>query len=135
MAALTKDRATPYRDGIEIEFPVAANGKIYSGSLVCANSTGYATPAADTAGLKFLGVAVEQVDNNGGAAGAKKVRIRRVGVFEFDALSISQAMVGNAMYVCDDHTIDDSSGPNNDIRVGILVKYVSDTKGWVDINK
>jgi hypothetical protein len=37
--------------------------------------------------------------------------------------------------VVDDHTIDDSSGPTNDIRVGILVKYVSDTKGWVDINK
>jgi hypothetical protein len=63
------------------------------------------------------------------------VRIRRAGVFEFDAASITQAMVGSAMYVVDDHTIDDYSGPTNDIRVGILVKYVSDTKGWVDINK
>jgi hypothetical protein len=135
MAALTKDRATPYRDGIEIEFPVAANSKIYSGSLVCANTSGYAAPSTDTAGLKFLGVAVEQMDNTGGANGAKKVRIRRAGVFEFDAASITQAMVGSAMYVVDDHTIDDYSGPTNDIRVGILVKYVSDTKGWVDINK
>ena len=133
MAALTKDRATPYRDGIEIDFPVAANIKIFAGSLVCANTSGYAVPAADTAGLKFLGVALEQVDNTGGANGAKKVRVRRTGTFEFDALSITQAMVGNSMYVMDDHTFDDSSGPNNDIRVGILVKYVSDTKGWIDI--
>jgi hypothetical protein len=133
MAALTKDRATPYRDGIEIEFPVAANSKIYAGSLVCANTSGYAVPAADTAGLKFLGVALEQVDNTGGANGAKKVRVRRSGAFEFDALSITQAMVGSSMYVMDDHTIDDASGPNADIRVGILVKYVSDTKGWIDI--
>jgi|UniRef100_A0A7C3Z1X2 predicted RecA/RadA family phage recombinase len=135
MAALTKDRATPYRDGIEIEVPVAANTKIYAGSLVCANTNGYAVPAADTVGLKFLGVALEQADNTTGANGAKKVRLRRSGVFEFDALSITQAMVGSAMYIVDDHTIDDASGPNNDIRVGILMKYVSDTKGWVDINR
>jgi hypothetical protein len=133
MAALTKDRATPYRDGIEIDFPVAANIKIYAGSLVCANTSGYAVPAADTAGLKFLGVALEQVDNTGGANGAKKVRVRRVGAFEFDAASITQAMVGSSMYVVDDHTIDDATGPSNDIRVGILVKYVADTKGWIDI--
>lgn len=134
MPALTKDRATPYRDGIELEFPVAANGRIYAGSLVCANSSGYAVPAADTAGYRFLGVALEQVDNTNGANGAKMVRVRRTGVFEFDALSITQAMVGTSMYVVDDHTIDDASGPVNDIRVGLLVKYVSDTKGWVDIN-
>jgi|UniRef100_A0A7C5AKY8 hypothetical protein len=134
MPALTKDRATPYRDGIELDFPVAANAKIYAGSMVCANSGGYAVPAADTAGYRFLGVALEQVDNTNGANGAKKVRLRRTGVFEFDALSITQAMVGTSMYVVDDHTIDDASGPVNDIRVGLLVKYVSDTKGWVDIN-
>lgn len=134
MPALTKDRATPYRDGIEIEFPMAANTKIYAGSMVCANASGYAVPAADTAGYRFLGVALEQVDNTNGANGAKKVRVRRAGVFEFDALSITQAMVGTSMYVVDDHTIDDASGPVNDIRVGLLVKYVSDTKGWVDIN-
>jgi hypothetical protein len=134
MAGLTKDRATPYRDGIEIEFPVAANIKIYAGSLVCANTNGYAAPASDTAGLKFLGVALEQMDNTGGANGAKKVRLRRTGTFEFDALSITQAMVGTAMYVVDDHTIDDAAGPLNDVRVGLLVKYVSDTKGWIDIS-
>ena len=133
MAALTKDRATPYRDGVEIEFPVAANIKIYAGSLVCANINGYAVPAADTIGLRFLGVALEQADNTGGANGAKTVRLRRSGAFEFDAASITQAMVGTAMYIVDDHTIDDASGPVNDIRVGVLVKYVADTKGWVDI--
>jgi hypothetical protein len=133
MAALTKDRATPYRDGIEIDIPVAANIKIYAGSLVCGNAAGYAIPAADTAGLKFLGVALEQVDNAGGANGAKKVRVRRQGTFEFDALSITQAMVGASMYVVDDHTFDDASGPANDVRLGILVKYVADTKGWIDI--
>jgi hypothetical protein len=133
MAALTKDRATPYRDGIELDFPVAANTKIYAGSLVCANSTGYALPASDTAGLKFIGVALEQADNTGGANGAITIRLRRSGAFQFDAASISQAMVGTAMYIVDDHTMDDASGATNDIRIGLLVKYVSDTQGWVDI--
>ncbi len=61
------------------------------------------------------------------------MRVRRAGVFEFDAVSISQDMVGAAMYAADDHTFDDAAGPTNDIKVGLLVKYVSATKGWIDI--
>jgi hypothetical protein len=130
MSALTRDRATPYREGIEIEYPVAANTKIYAGSLVCISAAGYAVPAADTSGYRFAGVALEQVDNSDGG---KNVRLRRAGVFEFDAVSITQDMVGAAMYAADDHTFDDAAGPTNDIKVGLLVKYVSATKGWIDI--
>jgi hypothetical protein len=133
MSALTRDRATPYREGIEVEYPVAANTKIYAGSLVCVSATGYAVPAADTSGYRFTGVAMEQVDNSDGSDGGKTVRLRRAGVFEFDAVSISQDMVGAAMYAADDHTFDDADGPTNDIKVGLLVKYVSATKGWIDI--
>lgn len=135
MAALTQDRATPYREGIEIEFPVAASAKIYAGSLVCANAAGFAVPGADTAGLKFLGVALEKVDNTGGANGAKKVRLRRTGVFEFNAASITAAMLGDPMYIKDDNTFDDAAGTTNDIKAGVLAKYVSDTKGWIDISR
>ncbi|OGR27567.1 MAG: hypothetical protein A2139_00420 [Desulfobacca sp. RBG_16_60_12] len=130
MSALTRDRATPYREGIEIEYPVAANTKIYAGSLVCISAAGYAVPAADTSGYRFAGVALEQVDNSDGG---KNVRVRRAGVFEFDAVSITQDMVGAAMYATDDHTFDDAAGLTNDIKVGLLVKYVSATKGWIDI--
>ncbi len=133
MSALTRDRATPYREGIEIEYSVAANTKIFAGSLVCVNATGYAVPAADTSGYRFAGVAMEQVDNSGGSDGAKVVRLRRAGVFEFDAVSIIQDMVGVDMYAADDHTFDDAAGPTNDIKVGQLVKYVSATRGWIDI--
>jgi len=71
--------------------------------------------------------------NTTGADGAKNVRVRRQGVFEFDAASITQAMVGDPMYVVDDHTFDDAAGSTNDVKVGILVKYGSATKGWIDI--
>jgi hypothetical protein len=133
MAALTQDRPTTYRDGIEVEYPVATDTRIFAGSLVCVNTEGYAVPAADTAGYVIVGVAQEQADNRGGANGAKQVRLRRSGVFKFDAASITQAMVGQPMYVVDDHTFDDAEGPTNDIRVGVLVKYSSATQGWIDI--
>jgi hypothetical protein len=133
MAALTQDRPTPYREGVEVEFPVAAGAKIYAGSLTCVNAQGFAAPAADGSGLTFMGVAMEQVDNSGGADGAKVVRLRRTGAFEFDAGSITQAMVGAAVYAVDDHTFDDTAGVTNHVRVGVLVKFESATRGWVDI--
>jgi len=134
MPALNADRNTPVDLGWSVTIPVAANTKIFAGSLVCANAGGFAVPAADTAGYKFMGVALEQMDNSSGANGAKVVRVRRAGSFLFDAASITQAMVGSPMYVVDDHTFDDASGPLNDIRIGLLVKYVSDTMGWVQID-
>ncbi len=133
MAGLTRDRATSYREGVEVDYPVAAGAKIYAGSLVCVNDDGFAVPAADTSGYVFVGVALEQMDNSAGANGAKSLRVRREGVFEFDAASITQAMVGDPMYVVDDHTFDDAAGPTNDIKVGLLVKFASATKGWIDI--
>lgn len=133
MSGLTCDRATSYREGIEVEYPAAASTKIFAGSLVCVNAGGYAAPAADTSGYRFAGVAMEQVDNSAGADGAKTVRLRRAGVFEFDATSITQAMVGDAMYAVDDHTFDDAAGPTQDVKVGMLVKYVSSSRGWIDI--
>ena len=99
MSALTRDRATPYREGIEVEYPVAANTKIYAGSLVCVTAAGYAAPAADTSGYRFAGVAMEQVDNTGGSDGAKVVNLRRAGVFEFDA-SVHFPGHGGHRHVC-----------------------------------
>ncbi len=133
MSALTRDRATPYREGIEVDYPVATKTKIYAGSLVCVNAAGYVVPAADTSGYQFAGVAMEQVDNSGGSDGSESVRLRRAGVFEFDSVSITQAMVGADMFATDDHTFDDTAGTTNHVKVGRLVKYVSATKGWIDI--
>jgi predicted RecA/RadA family phage recombinase len=133
MSALTQDRATAYREGIEVEFMVAAATKIYAGSMVCVNAAGFAVPAADTSGYRFVGVALEQVDNGAGADGAQVVRLRRSGVFEFNAANITQAVVGDAMYAVDDQTFASTAGATNHIKVGALVKYVAATKGWIDI--
>ena len=68
-----------------------------------------------------------------GADGAVMVRLRRTGVFEFDAAALTQAMVGDTMYAADDQTFADTTGVTNHIEVGTLAKYVSTTKGWIDI--
>lgn len=127
--ALSADRNTTYREGIELEYAVYQSTEIFAGSLVCVNSGGYAVPAADTAGYRFVGVALEHV-NNTGSSGAKTVRVRRTGAFEFDATSISQGDVGSDMYVVDDETFDESGVH---VKCGKLVEYVSATKGWIEI--
>ena len=132
MAACTTDRNTTYRQGVELEYPVKAATRIYAGSMVAVDSTGYAVPAANTTGYKLVGVSLEQVDNSAGANGAVLIRIRTTGVFVFGATSISQANVGADMYVVDDQTFDDVD-PGQGIKCGKLAKYVSATRGWIKI--
>jgi hypothetical protein len=132
MAACTTDRNTTYRQGVELEYPVKAGIRIYAGSMVAVDSTGYAVPAANTIGYKLVGVALEQVDNSAGANGAVLIRIRTTGVFDFGATSISQANVGADMYVVDDQTFDDVD-PGQGIKCGKLAKYGSATRGWIKI--
>lgn len=132
MAALTKDRATQYREGVEIEYPVAASTKIYAGSLVCKNASGYAVPGADTANFKFLGVAMEQVDNSAGANGDKTVRVRRKGVFRFGASGMAITDLDAAVYVSDDQTV--AKTGTNSVACGKIVEFVSATEVGIDID-
>ncbi len=133
--ALSADRNTTYREGVEIAVPVAASTKIYAGSLVMVDANGYAVPGADTANCKFIGVALQQVDNSSGGNGDKQVVVRRQGVFDFKGSSLTQAMVGSPMYLVDDETFAPASVTTNDIPCGRLVQYISGTRGLLDIGQ
>lgn len=129
MTALSADFNRQARGtGKEFSLPVATGTTIYKGGLVAMNASGYAVPAASTAGLVVLGVAIENVVN-AGADGALRVRVDCAREFLFPASSITQAMVGRAMYVVDDATIDETDSDN--IFAGILTEFVSTTSGWV----
>jgi hypothetical protein len=130
MAFCNYDRNTTFRQGIELEYPVKASTRIYAGAMVAVDGTGYAVPAGNATGHKFVGVALEQVDNTAGANGAVLIRVRTTGVYDFGAISISQANVGADMYVVDDQTFDDVD-PGQGIKCGKLAKYVSATRGWI----
>lgn len=133
MSALTADRNTPRRDGQELSLGLAASTKIYGGSIVCRNASGYAVPGSTATTLKALGVAEEQVDNAAGAAGAKSVRIRK-GTFRFanststDAITIAD--IGNDCYVVDDQTVAKTNGSSTRSVAG-KVADVDSNGVWV----
>lgn len=132
MAALTTDRITQKKVPGVKSYPMAAV-KVYAGSIVCKNAAGYAAPAADTASFKCLGIARETVDNTAGAAGDKQIDVEAPILARLPATSITQAMVGNIMYVVDDQTFDDATGTNS-IKAGILADFISTTEGWIWID-
>lgn len=132
MAALAQDRDTPSRDGELYSLGVAANAKIFAGSIVCLNSSGYAVPGSDTAGLKAWGRAEENVDNTGGANGAKTVLVRE-GVFKFAATGLTVADVGKPCFLSDDQTVSVAATANN-VFAGIIEAIDSATEPWVEID-
>jgi len=132
MAALTEDRKTEYQEGELLSLPVAASAAIYAGAMVCINTDGYACPAADTAGYRFVGVSTEAADNSSGADGDLNVEVRTKGVFKFATLSSAQAKVGQVMYVSNDQTFRHQSA--NRVTCGRLVQYDSATVGWIQID-
>lgn len=135
MTALTQDIETQYRDGVELDFPMVASDIIYGGSWVAVNAAGYALPGSDTAGLIFGGIATQRVDNSAGAAGAKSVVLKRKGTYKATmATAISQANVGDNVYLVDDNLLDVAANTTNDILCGKIRGYIDSTHAWVDID-
>ena len=131
--ALAADRNTPMKDGEMISVPVATTVKIFAGALVAANATGYATPGATATTLTYLGRAEEQVDNTGGADGAKTVLIRRKKAFKYKnagADLVTQAELGKTCYIVDDETVAKTNGTGTRSAAGTVVGV--DTDGvWI----
>lgn len=97
------------RDGRTLVLPVKANTKIYEGSLVVIDSTGYAVPGKKAEGLLAAGRAEEFVDNTGagGTNGAKTVKVRR-GAFKWSNDSVNPVTTQDILkncYVLDDETV------------------------------
>lgn len=131
MAALTEDRLTPQRSGVDFVDPVAAAAKIYAGALVVLDASGNAAPGSTATGLKPRGVALEQVDNSAGAAGAQTVH-SRAGVFRFATADITRANIGGTAYIVDDQTVAATDGTGTRSAAGTIVDV--DASGvWVKI--
>ena len=130
--ALTADRHTPYRDGNQIEPPVAAGVTIYAGAIMVANATGYAEPGTTATGLTYLGRAEEYVDNSAGSDGDERVRISRKRAFLYgNDGSITQAHLFKKCYIVDDETVAATDGTGTRSEAGIIVGIDSDGI-WVE---
>lgn len=129
MAALTADRKRVATDALGgVPYPVAASTTIYAGACVCVNSSGYAIAGSDTSGLRFVGIAVEQVDNSSGSNGDLDV-VCEFGQVErgLTAASMTQATVGAIAVISDDQTVTTGTAATNDVRCGTVVAYSSNT--------
>jgi|CXWL01.1.fsa_nt_gi hypothetical protein len=133
MAAASSERNTDRKDPGYKAYPVLASTRIYKGTLVAIDNAGYATPATNAASQRVVGVADAGANNSAGASGAINVVVRE-GVYKFAASSITQAMVGQMMYVVDDQTFDDAIGTAG-IKAGRLVEFVSTTEGWIHVKE
>lgn len=133
MAALTKDRNTPERDGRALHHPVKGGVQIFAGALVALDATGLAIPAAPGEDVKVVGVATAHTDNRLGADGDERLVVRR-GVFAFandaGAREITRADVGMPAAVLDDQTVQRSEGHGT--PAGIIVG-LDDDGVWVDV--
>lgn len=134
MSALTKNRSTPRRERSRNTDPVAANVHIFAGALVVLDAAGNAAPATTATGLVPRGRALEEVDNNPGAAGDLYVDTD-VGVFRFANLAadpIDRADIGEQAWIVDDQTVAATNGSSSRSAAGRIVD-VDDAGVWVEI--
>lgn len=133
--ALTKDRDTKRRDGVQFSHPLAAATVIYAGALVALNAAGNAVPGATATTLTAVGVAQEHADNSTGAIGDVRVEVRR-GVFQFAnsaaADEITRAEIGDSAYIVDDQTVAKTSGTSTRSVAGII-RDVDAGGVWIEI--
>lgn len=124
-------RDTKLQEGEVISLKMDAV-KIYKGGLVCADaSAGYATHTP-TASRPFFGVAEETIDNSGGSAGDKRIRVRTSGVHSFIAASADQTWVGKEVWLSSGSSGNNAtvvvSDPGVGPKVGRVVEVVSATE-------
>lgn len=134
MAVATQDRDTKQRDTVSFEFPVKASSKIYAGTIVVIDSSGYALKGATATGLRAVGRAEEQVDNSSGSNGDKTVKVKRA-CFRFANSSsgdlITLADVGTDCYIVDDQTVAKTNGTSTRSVAG-KVRDVDSIGVWVE---
>lgn len=133
MADITVARDPGEQGGKILALAVKASTKLVAGAAVSTDSNGLLKNASDTASEVFAGIMDKTVDNSAGAAGAKRGRVIRRGVFDFACASATQAWVGQKVYAVDNQTVALAATTINDILVGRVVDFISATKVRVEI--
>lgn len=130
--ALSADRNTPAKHTDIVVIGVAAGLRIFGGSLVVLNASGFAIPGKPATGLTYVGRAEDLADNTGGADGAATVTIHRNRAFKWaNDGTVTQAQMFKTAYIVDDATVaaTDSSGTRS--AAGRIVGIDSDGV-WVE---
>jgi hypothetical protein len=125
MTALSADNTTLIKtrqrspEGYVCSFSVAATTTIYKNSFVALNTTGYlkqyvtSTKNLTVLGDRFVGIALEHVDNSAGADGALTCRVLCEGSIEYPLTSVAIADIGKPVFLSDDNTVAIASAGND----------------------
>jgi hypothetical protein len=113
-------------------FPVAAGVRIFEGALVVLDNTGYARPARASTTDVFVGRAIFEVDNTGGAAGAVPegvevewdMAIRANNSASSDAIAITD--IGKDCFLVDDNTVALTNGSSTRVKGGKIWQVTAD---------
>lgn len=109
MAKLTQNIARVYEGANDTNsILVAAGEKIFAGSVVGKNETGYGQPFVE--GIYVVGFAMEYVDNTNGADGERSVKVKTFGKAVLNIPGITQADVGREVCATDDDTFTTNGG-------------------------
>lgn len=135
MFGTTSSANTPrtYELGDYAHLPVADNVKIYEGSAIGDNGSGYAR--ALTAADPFRGFCVEFADNtiSGHAAGGIYVQYKRWGLIQLSVTGVTAVTdVGKPVYASDDMTFTTTSTSNS--YIGRIVRWISSTNCVVEFD-
>ncbi len=133
MGAATADRNAQMKSGGRlISIGVLTGTTIYKGTIVCVTAAGWAVPGADTAGLKVVGIAEEQV-TNAGSSGDEVVQVSKgVAALNGGSTPPLQADIGRVVYVSTDQEVEKAGAVSNDVEAGILDSIVG-SQYWVSV--
>lgn len=110
---------------------IIADDIVYEGALVGENAAGYGRPLVSAD--KFVGHALVQVDNTGGVAGAKEIRLR-TGRYSMEATITGVAItdVNKKVYASDDDTLTLTADTHG--IVGTVIRYVKANTAIVEFH-
>ncbi|USS56987.1 hypothetical protein [Pseudomonas kermanshahensis] len=129
---LTADRNTPLKQTDIVVIAAGAGVRIFAGSLIALNATGFAIPGKTATGLTYVGRAEESVDNTAGADGAVSVKVHRNRAFKWaNDGTVTQARLLKLAYIVDDATVAAADGTGTRSAAGLVVGIDSDGV-WVE---
>ena len=125
--AVTANQIIVRQDDCRASHPVEESTRIYEGTGVFVNASGYADDDTGSGVNKFAGIAVREADNSSGADGAINVEVFTEGVFELTGSGFTIADVGKNAYLTDNYTLAVADSATA-VRIGTVQEYVSTTR-------
>ena len=117
--ALTANRDVDHYIDQELRsLRLAAGAHIYKGAFV-GLASGYVRPL--TAGDRFVGIAYEEMDNTGAAAGDKSVRLYTLGDFGHAFSGAAVSNIGSPVYASADNTLTFTASGNSYVGYAVDV--------------